>query len=348
MKKPLPKKELPTAKAKLSSAVLDAPIKMAPLNQDTLLPLVVTPALEGVDLIGWATANRDTIQAQVLKHGAVLFRGFENMNSVAAFERFALTLCSELFKENSEHTPVSTSSNVQTPVFYSPAKKLLWHNENSFNHEWPLKIMFGCVTPAQSGGETPLVDSRQVFARLDPAIRQRFLDQQVMYMRNYGDGLGLSWQTVFRTNERSEVEAFCRARGIQFEWKDGDRLRTRQVRPAAIKHPLTGELSWFNQAQHWHVSCLDTATYESLTELYAEEDLPRNCYYGDGSPIENAVMAHILEVYQELEISFPWQTGDIVVVDNVLAAHARNPFVGERKILVALAEMFNYDSIAQA
>jgi alpha-ketoglutarate-dependent taurine dioxygenase len=345
MKKPPLKKELPSLKPKVTSVAPEALVNMAPLSENNLLPLVVTPMLKNLDLAGWAASNRDMIQANVLKHGAVLFRGF-GIDSVAAFERFALSICSELFKENAEHTPVNNNGNVQTPVFYSPAKKLLWHNENSFNHEWPLKIMFCCVQPAQQGGETPLVDSRKVFEQINPAIRQRFLDKQVMYMRNYSEGLGLTWQTVFRTHDRAEVEAYCRARGIDFEWKDGDQLRTRQIRPAAIAHPQTGEMSWFNQAQHWHVSCLDEEIRSSLTALYREEDLPRNCYYGDGSPIEDAAMAHILEVYQELEVSFPWQQGDVIVVDNVFAAHGRNAFVGPRKLLVSLAEMSSYAALS--
>jgi amino acid adenylation domain-containing protein len=320
----------------------DTLITTSTFRDDEPLPLVVQPAVAGVDLVEWSSSNQEFIERKLHQHGAVLFRGF-NMDSEAYFERFALTLCPELFKENGEHTPVTANGNVQTPVFYPPEKQLLWHNENSFNYQWPLKIWFGCLQPAETGGETPLVDSRKVFNRLDPAIVKRFQEKQIMYMRNYGDGLGLNWQTVFKTDSKAEVEAMCRQRHMEFEWKDGDRLRTRSVRPAVLAHPKTGEMSWFNQAQHWHISCLDAATRESLLALFEEADLPRNCYYGDGSPIEDSVMEEVLGVYRELEVAFPWQKGDIVLVDNVLAAHGRNPFTGKRKILVALGEMLEFD-----
>jgi alpha-ketoglutarate-dependent taurine dioxygenase len=198
------------------------------------------------------------------------------------------------------------------------------------------------MQPAASGGETPLVDSREVYRRLDPALRRPFEDKGVMYVRNYGDGLGLDWRTVFQADTREQAEARLREQHMAAEWKDGDRLRTRCVRPAVIAHPHSGERSWFNQAQHFHVACLDADTRRSLEAIFAPEDLPRNCYYGDGTPIEDSVMAEILGLYRELEVVFPWRRGDIAMVDNVLAAHGRNPFTPPRKILVAMAEMTNY------
>ncbi len=166
-----------------------------------------------------------------------------------------------------------------------------------------------------------------------------------MYVRNYGDGLGLDWQTVFQTKNPAELEKKCQQNAIKFEWKSESRLRTFSVRPAVIKHPQTDEISWFNQAQHWHPACLDPITRESLLTSFKPEDLPRNCYYGDGTPIEDSVMEEICGVYQQLEVVFPWQTGDILLLDNILAAHARNPFVGERKLFVAMGEMKSYTEI---
>jgi alpha-ketoglutarate-dependent taurine dioxygenase len=230
-------------------------------------------------------------------------------------------------------------------VFYAPEKKLLWHNENSFNAEWPMKILFYCARPADLGGETPIVDSRKVFQLLDPAIRQSFVEKNIMYVRNYGEGLGLPWQTVFRTTDKQNVEALCRKNAIDFEWKDSDHLKTRQVRPAVIKHPHTGEMVWWNQAPHWHPACLDKEVRSSLLTLFAPEDLPRNCFYGDGTSIEDAVMEAICSTYQKAEISFPWNLGDILVLDNMLVAHARNPYQGERKIYVSMGNMMTLQDL---
>ncbi|BAY91153.1 MULTISPECIES: TauD/TfdA family dioxygenase [unclassified Tolypothrix] len=308
------------------------------------LPIVIKPLVNDIDLADWAEGNRDSIEANLLQNGAILFRGF-NITTASEFERFGLAICSELFNENGEHPRNNVSGNVYTPVFYPGDRKLLWHNENSFNHRWPMKIMFGCRQPAQQGGETPIVDSRQVFQRINPKIRDNFIEKQVMYVRNYGSGLGLNWETVFQTTNREEVAAICQRNFVNFEWKPDGTLRTLSVRPAVAKHPQTGEITWFNQAQHWHPACLDAQTRESFISSFAQADLPRNCYYGDGTPIEDSIMAEICEVYQELEVTFPWKQGDVLLLDNLLTAHARNPFIGERKLLVAMGDMTSFADI---
>jgi alpha-ketoglutarate-dependent taurine dioxygenase len=306
-----------------------------------LLPRVISPALPDLDLVEWTRNSRSLIESELLLFGAILFRGFK-VTSPVEFEQFALEICPELFNENGEHPRRTVSGQVYTPVFYPPDKQLLWHNENSFNHRWPTRIFFGCLSPALTGGETPLVDSRKVYQLIDPVIRKKFAQKQVMYVRNYGHRLGLDWQTVFQTSDKSEVGRRCAEGLMSFHWHDEDRLRTSCVRPAIVRHPVTGEKVWFNQAQHWHVSCLDAESRQVLTSSFREDELPRNCYYGDGSPIEDAVMKEILDVYASLEVSFPWQAGDIVMLDNLLTAHGRNPFSGERKMLVAMGAMMSF------
>jgi alpha-ketoglutarate-dependent taurine dioxygenase len=320
-------------------------VAMEPLQEGERLPLVIRPLAEDVDIARWVRDHREPIERHLLTHGALLFRGF-GIDSPGEFERFAREICPVLFNENGEHPRESVSGNVYTPVFYPAEQKLLWHNENSFNHAWPSKIMFCCAQPAQEGGATPLVDSRRVYELLSPEIRSVFEDKQIMYMRNYEPGLGLGWQTVFQTDDRDEVERQSAESRVEIEWKPDGSLRTRCIRPAVVRHPASGEMSWFNQAQHWHVSCLDPETRASLQALFSDKELPRNCYYGDGSPISDKVMSAVLGVYASLEVSFPWQRGDILVVENVLTAHARQPFTGVRKILVAMGDMATFDEVA--
>ena len=68
------------------------------------------------------------------------------------------------------------------------------------------------------------------------------------------------------------------------------------------------------------------------------DDLPTNSFYGDGSPIEGDVLDILRDAYRQASTSFPWQDGDILLIDNMLAAHGRAPFRGARQVLVAMAE----------
>lgn len=311
------------------------------LQPEQPLPLVIQPAVEGINLVTWAASNRDAIETWLLQHGGLLFRNF-NIREVAQFEQFIQTISGELLDYSYRSTPRSqVSGKIYTSTEYPASQSIPLHNEMAYSLNWPMKIWFFCLKSAEAGGETPIADSRKVFARLDSKIKEKFMQTKVMYVRNYGDKLDLNWQNVFQTTNKSEVENYCHKSGIEFEWKDKNHLRTRQVCQAVATHPKTGETVWFNQAHLFHVSSLEREVYQSLLAAFKEEDLPRNSYYGDGSPIEAFVLEEIRQVYQQEAVVFPWEEGDILMLDNMLAAHGRLPFVGSRKVLVGMANPFH-------
>jgi alpha-ketoglutarate-dependent taurine dioxygenase len=162
-----------------------------------------------------------------------------------------------------------------------------------------------------------------------------------MYVRNHATGVDLPWETVFQTNQREEVERYCRSNDIDFEWKKDGGLRTRQVCQGVATHPRTKDLVWFNQAHLFHVSTLDKKTRAAMLRLFKEEDLPRNSYYGDGSAISDGLIEKIRDAFLRECVAYPWEAGDVMLVDNMLAAHGRSPYSGPRKVLVALAEPFS-------
>ncbi len=316
-------------------------VTMQPLAPGSMLPLAARSAVPGIDLIAWARINREVIQANLLQCGAILFRGFEQRGAEALAEFVQATAAGDLLAYTNRSTPrTELGGNIYTATEYPANQVIPLHNENSYQSSWPLKIYFCCVTAPEQGGATPIADSRKVFERIPPPIREEFANRGVMYVRNYGDGLDLSWQQVFQTNDQSQVEAFCRREGLEFEWKPGDRLRTRQVCQAVASHPETGEPVWFNQAHLFHVSNLASDVREYLLTEVKEAELPRHAYYGDGTPIEASSLAEIRAAYSKETVTFAWQEGDILLLDNMLTAHGREPFVGPREILVGMAEPY--------
>lgn len=309
-----------------------------PTPDQSGLPLLVRPRADGVDLVEWARANRDVVEQYLAESGAALFRGF-GMRSADRFRGLveAAAGAAEEYRERS--SPRSeVADRIYTSTEYPPDQRIFLHNENSYQHVFPLRLFFCCLAQAERGGETSVADCRRVWERLPAPLRDRFLEREIMYVRNFGDGAGLSWQTVFQTAERNRVEDYCREAGIGFDWKHDGGLRTRQVRPAAAVHPRTSETVWFNHAAFFHVSTLEPTLRDALLTEYAEEDLPMNSYYGDGAPIEPAALDVIREAYERETAHVRWEAGDLLIVDNVLCAHGREPFVGRRQVLVAMAE----------
>jgi alpha-ketoglutarate-dependent taurine dioxygenase len=312
------------------------------LNPEQPLPLVIKPAVDGINLVTWAASNRDAIATWLLQHGGLLFRNF-NIREVLQFEQFIQALSGTLLDYSYRSTPRSqVSGKIYTSTEYPANQSIPLHNEMAYSLSWPMKIWFCCLKSAQQGGETPIVDSRKIFQRLDSKIKDKFIQKKVMYVRNYSDNLDLSWENVFQTKNQLKVEDYCRSAGIEFEWKDGGKhLRTRQVCQAVATHPKTGETVWFNQAHLFHVSSLNPEVRQTLLSTIKEEDLPRNVYYGDGSPIEASILDEIREIYQQETVTFPWQEGDVLMLDNMLIAHGRKPFMGSRKVVVGMAEPFS-------
>jgi hypothetical protein len=313
---------------------------------DAGVPVVVTP-INGVELGAWASAHRPWIDDVLRREGALLCRGFGNV-SEDAFGAIGASLCGPLLRYVYRSTPrTSVGGNVYTATEYRADAAIPLHNENAYQRDWPLRIAFFCAQPAIDGGETPIGSIRRVTARVSDALKQTFAAKGVMYVRNYGHGVDLPWETVFQTDVKAEVETFCRHEDIACEWLDDGRLRTTQVCPALVRHPHTHEELWFNQAHLFHASSMGEDSFQMMLELFGEANLPRHACYGDGTSIETAALDEIRAAYAAETVAFPWDRGDVLLLDNMLVAHGRAPYVGTRRVLVAMGTPVSTVAIAE-
>lgn len=309
------------------------------LAPDRELPLVARPARSdvAVDLGAWLAAHREEVDRHLHRSGGVLFRGFE-VGSVEAFQELARSAAGALLEYKQRATPRSrVTGSVYTSTDYPADQPIELHNESCYAKSFPLRILFYCAQPAEEGGETPIADCRQVLARLDPEVRQRFEERGVMYVRTFTEGLGHDWREVFDVADRQDLDERCRADGISAEWRGDGRLVTRQVCPAVAVHPVTGERVWFNQATAFHPSTMSASLREGLIALFGIDAVPKSSCYGDGSPLEPQSLAAVRRAVESATVSFPWQKDDVLMLDNMLVAHGRRPYAGSRRIVVAMA-----------
>jgi alpha-ketoglutarate-dependent taurine dioxygenase len=200
-----------------------------------------------------------------------------------------------------------------------------------------MRILFSCVVAARTGGATPLLDCRSLLGELGPDIVDGFEAKGLSYIRNFSKGIDVAWQDFFATADRDEVKIRCARSGTACEWLADGTLRIRQPAAAVRVHPVSGERTFFNQVLLHHPAALPAEVRAAMDELYEPEAFPRNVTYGDGSEIADDVVRHLLDVSERRSVSFEWQSGDMVMLDNMLVSHGRAPYSGPRKILVALA-----------
>ncbi|HSR26342.1 MAG TPA: condensation domain-containing protein, partial [Candidatus Eisenbacteria bacterium] len=186
-----------------------------PLRDDGPLPLLVEPAAGQLDLAAWIAAEREWVSERLLEHGGILFRGF-GVDGVEAFERVIQAYSADLLDYYERSTPRQhVGGRVYTSTEYPPERHIPLHCESAYSYYWPLKLWFHCIVPAAEGGATPVCDSRRVLELIDPAVRRRFEERRVMYVRNYHEGFDIPWQVAFQTDDPDVVAEYCRRVGME-------------------------------------------------------------------------------------------------------------------------------------
>lgn len=335
-------------------------------GQSRHLPFVVeardeTADIPLVELLDWLSDNSTWREEELHRAGALLLRGFSAIRTAEDFAAVAQRMAPEILDYAGGTTPRSAVTGKIVTSTDAPRHVVIGlHQEMSylapspaFPDPTPDKVMFFCETAPGGGGQTPIADMRAVYRKLPSELIDRFesrgglvLHRKLPTEKKYG--FEVTWSTAFGTSDRGEMEKIAQRNGWRMKWaQDGGLEITHGPSPVTLKHRVTGEKVWFNQAHLLHKSVAPWtsdwlgSSPSEIAEARALEPLIKDRFYyhsthADGTEISLSDIDCIKRVVTEEKVLFDWKRGDVMLIDNKLVAHGREPYQPPRTIFAAL------------
>lgn len=307
--------------------------------QGTVFPLVLACETPGASLqqaISWIQTARDDLGAKAAHHGAILFRGFPTRTDLD-FDAFIRAFNYPNFRyEDSLSNAVRTvrTERVFTANEAPASVTIHLHHEMAQTPIYPSKLFFFCEQAADTGGATPLCRSDILFERLLEHCPEFARNCEVKGLRYRNvmpptddpqSGMGRSWRKTFRVQTPGEAEQAMDRLRYSYRWMEDGCLEATTPVLQGVRRLPDGRKSFFNQL---------IAAFEGWKD--ARNDPSKSITFGDGSPL-NPDDAHLAaRLADEITFDLNWQTGDVALVDNYVAMHARRTFTGTRRVLASL------------
>lgn len=307
------------------------------------------------DALAWVSEHRGSLDRLLQQSGGVVLRGFP----IASARDFGM-LIDLLGPYDGDYAGGASArskitGNVMEATRLSQEIKIPLHQEMAYLTKYPAHIVFYCHTAAPVGGETIVADMRAVTQRLPSAIREKLERHGVMAVRNFApppkpgeeediaDHPDLrSWKFAFYTDDKSVVEEACQEKGMEPIWNADGTLTVRTLMDAFTTHPETGERLYRNVIHVDPASgfsdALPAERRAKIMKVIERQAMPTGFYLGDGSALDAADREALKAVFADLETKWQWHSGDIMLLDNLLTAHGRNPFSGLREVQVGLLD----------
>ena len=303
----------------------------------------------------WIKENKSSLEERLTRDGALLFRGFpvQNYNDFYSLLDLFIEPHEELLDYKGGYSPRQKVDNkIYTSTSAPPFVNILLHQEMSYVKDFPSKLGFYCDQASEQGGETPLADARQILKDIPINIIKEFKGKGIIYRRKmlYRSSLrkcfgkaqspinAPTWNYIFETDNKENVEAACKLHSQSYTW-NSDRSLTTEAKVSAIqKHPKTAEQVWFNTIHCFiHEKYMFGKFLGPIIRLFRKLTGEKfEVFFGDGKVIPLSMKKQISEIIDKNTFTFQWQKGDVLIIDNYLCMHGRNPFTGHRKIYAAL------------
>ena len=342
------KLDLPHTPGSISPLAL-RPVELGHSSLDLDSTVDTIKALQGQDGI---------LTKQLATHGTILFRGLP-INGAHDFSRFAHAFG---YKPHEiigivVDRPV-LAPNI-APANEAPKEVLVYnHNESPQVPHAPEYIFFYCHKAPHTGGESPISSSLELFHRAQQEISE-FIDElaqkgilsRVTYKVEQQYKGGATLKQAFGklvepddddATRRSKIEAqiarYGRGKHTTWKWTDDGGLILEHRLPAIRTQPHTGLPTLFTGLAAYYKNAKVNGAGRNITQQL----------YGDGTPIPEKYLAHLAKITDEIRVLHKWQQGDVLVFDNVIAQHGREPWECEQGDRVIMASLFDGDQVPGA
>ncbi len=305
------------------------------------------PSIEQV--VAWITAHRAVLDALITEHGGIVLRDFpvvtsEDFNAaISVFPNYRRGYI------GGAGPRAKITGQVMEATQLDETMRLTLHSEMGYTRSFPPRIAFFCRKPAEAGGETTIGNMRAFMAMFPADIREKLERHGGRTIRNFAPA-GASkgqrmtdhpdrrgWDDAFETDDRSEVEARCAEMGMAPIWNDDGTLTLVTDLTAFETHPVTGETFY---RLHIHTNkAFETPERNALTQaLRASQRMPSGHSLGNGEPLPDDDCERLAANYRAVTVAWPWHSGDVMILDNLIVTHGRNPYQGTRDTQVALLD----------
>lgn len=311
-----------------------------------LVPLFIQPRQgqlsRHAEFMAWFVRHKTTIDDLVVQYGAAVFRGFP-LAKTSDFDE--ITGLYHAYKNGymggstprgklGERALQSTTLDAR---FTIPI-----HSEMAYMRDYPPKLAFFSRLTASDGGATTICDMRRVTRKLPPSVVEKISRLGVRTVRHYGpcrddntivteDPNSVPWNRAFPAGARKEdVSALCEELGLTPLWLDDGSLTVISVVPGFNIHPATGERIFRTNIHSTGLTSAPQRTDTSSSRYSHTHSL------GDGSHLAEEEIQAIRAIIDEETISWQWKDGDLLLVDNLLVGHGREPYCGDREQQVAM------------
>ncbi|RMZ75695.1 hypothetical protein DV738_g5347, partial [Chaetothyriales sp. CBS 135597] len=305
-----------------------------------------------------------TLTKLLAQHGTLLFRNVP-IRSAEDFSRFAHAFN---FRPHEIIGIVvdrpELAANV-APANEAPPDVLIYnHNESPQVPHAPEYVFFySHVAPGKGGGETPISSSLELFYRAQQQIPD-FIDQlaakgilsRVTYKpgKQYTGGSTLSQafgkhirdgddEATRRAKIEAQIRRYNRGEHTTWEWTDDGGVVLTHRLPAIRTQQSSGLPTLFTGLAAYYKRAVQER--EKLQSEAAKRLNVTTQFFGDGTPIPEHYLKTLADITDEIRVLHRWQRGDVLVYDNVIAQHGRQPWVGEQSERIVLASLWDGDSV---